>query len=76
MNSVAQLVSEGLAISLIGMTVVFVLLTLLVAIVHAMSALSRLITGAPPSAAGDALEGDELIGVIAAAIGYYRRDHA
>ena len=76
MDSVAQLVDQGLTITLIGMTVVFVLLTLLVGIIHAMSALARLVTGPPTPIEDAALVDEELIGVIAVAIGYYRRDRA
>jgi sodium pump decarboxylase gamma subunit len=70
MNS---LLLQGLNLTALGMGVVFVLLTLLVGIIHAMSALCRRIEGdevavavAPP--AGAALSDPELIGVISAAI--------
>ena len=75
MESVSQLLNQGLEITLIGMSVVFVLLTLLVGVVYAMSALCRLIVGAEPVEDSE-LASDELMAVIAVAIDHYRRGRA
>jgi sodium pump decarboxylase gamma subunit len=72
LNNVAQLVGQGLTVTLIGMTVVFVLLTLLVGVVYGMSAFARQFQ----TEAADELAGDELVAVIAAAIGHYRSGRA
>jgi sodium pump decarboxylase gamma subunit len=72
MESTAELLDAGLTITFIGMSVVFVLLTTLVGVISAMSALCRRFAPeAPPvrAATGD----DELISVITAAINHYRR---
>ena len=75
MESTAQLIDAGLTITLIGMSVVFILLTTLVGVVTAMSALCRrFFPEAPP--VERASEDDELIGVITAAINHYRRGRA
>ena len=68
-----ELVEAGVIVTAIGMGVVFILLSLLVGIIHAMSSLSRLIEG-PALAraeAGQAVD-EELVGVIGAAISIYR----
>lgn len=72
MDSTAQLIDAGLTITVIGMSVVFLLLTTLVGVVTAMSALCRRFAPEPARADGAAAE-DEVIGVIAAAIRQYRR---
>ena len=72
MDSVSELFNAGLSVTLFGMGVVFFLLTLLVGIVHAMSAFSRLF---PQDVAETASTSDmdaELISVIGAAIHQYR----
>ena len=74
----SELIQTGLNVTVIGMGVVFVLLTLLVFIIHGMSALSRFIEGpgTPTSdapAAGQPLSQNELVGVISAAIAAYRK---
>ena len=75
MESTAQLIESGLTVTLIGMSVVFVLLTALVGVVTAMSALcQRFAPEAPP--VGKAADDDELISVIAAAVKHYRRSRA
>ena len=75
MESTAQLIDAGLTITLIGMSVVFILLTTLVGVVTAMSALCRrFFPEAPP--VERVSEDDELIGVITAAINHYRRGRA
>lgn len=75
MESTAQLIEAGLTVTLIGMTVVFVLLTTLVGVVMAMSALcQRFAPEAPP--VPKSAEDDELVSVIAAAINHYRRRRA
>ena len=75
-----ELFQTGLTITAVGMGVVFVLLTMLVGIIQAMSALAARLTPETPAtatatqvspAAGDA----ETIAVIAAAIGAYRARH-
>lgn len=69
----------GLIVTLVGMGVVFVLLSSLVGIIHAMSRLSGLIEGraatAPAGAPQPAAIDDEIVGVIGAAIRMYRRRH-
>jgi oxaloacetate decarboxylase (Na+ extruding) subunit gamma len=82
----SQLLEAGLNLTVIGMGVVFVLLTLLVYIIRVMSALSRFIEGpqtaaaaaVPPHAGAHAapagsVSGDELIGVIGAAVATHRK---
>ena len=78
-----QLLQAGLNLTAIGMGVVFVLLTLLVGVVHGMSALSRALEAAFPTAAPAAGKGagaasaprseQQLVGVISAAIAAHRR---
>ena len=75
MESVSQLLNEGLAITLIGMSVVFVLLTLLVGVVYGMSAFCRRVVGVE-TVEDHALASDELMAVIAVAIDHYRRGRA
>lgn len=75
METTTELLETGLQVTFIGMTVVFILLTTLVGVVMAMSALcQRFAPEAPPvsKAAAD----DELVSVIAAAINHYRRSRA
>ena len=76
MENLTQLLDAGLEVTLIGMGVVFVLLTALVGAVYGMSALARLIEGPPVPKVAQAITTDdeELIIVISAAIGRYRRD--
>lgn len=76
MDSVAQLVDQGLTITLIGMTVVFVLLGLLVGMVHGLSAVCRMVIGTVVPEPDSTQADEELIGVIAAAIRHYRRDRS
>ena len=76
----SELIQAGLNVTVIGMGVVFVLLTLLVFIIQGMSALSRSIEGpgTPESdapAAGRSPPPHELVGVISAAIAAYRKRH-
>lgn len=75
MNSVSQLLSAGLNVTIIGMGVVFVLLTLLVGIVHLMSAFSQLFSAAVPDAVLMSDIDPELVSAISAAIHRYRRSH-
>ena len=75
MDSTAQLIDAGLTITLIGMSVVFVLLTTLVGVVTAMSALCRRFAPEDPPQGSAAADG-ELIGIIAAAVNRYRRSRA
>jgi sodium pump decarboxylase gamma subunit len=72
-----ELIEAGLTVTVVGMSVVFVLLTLLVWIIGAMSRLSRWIEGSLPAAqrpaAATAAEDEELIvGVVSAAIAAFR----
>jgi sodium pump decarboxylase gamma subunit len=70
----SELLETGLAVTVTGMGTVFVLLTLLVGVVHGMSALCAAIAPPPPS--GDADTADaEVVGAIAASIDLYRRRH-
>ena len=79
MNSIAELLNQGFSVTLIGMGVVFVLLTALVGIVHAMSAVclkfpESLPDAVPPPDAPEAYPIEaELISVVGAAIHAYRR---
>jgi sodium pump decarboxylase gamma subunit len=75
METTAQLLDAGLTVTLIGMTVVFILLTALVGVVSAMSALCQRFFPEPPPVERVS-EDDELIGVITAAINHYRRSRA
>ena len=75
MESTAQLLDAGLTITFIGMSVVFILLTALVGVVSAMSALCRrFFPEAPP--VRPVSDDDELVSVITAAINHYRRGRA
>lgn len=67
----------GFTVTLMGMGVVFVLLTLLVYVVQGMSKLCRMIEGAPPAAStsGTPAVEDEIVSVIGAAVSTYRRKH-
>lgn len=77
-----ELIEAGLIVTVIGMGVVFVLLTLLVGIINAMSRLSAWIEGPPPTpaapagyagaASGDEAERD-LASIVTAAVAKYRR---
>ena len=73
MESTAQLLDAGLTVTFIGMTVVFVLLTTLVGVVTAMSALCRRFAPEPEAVPAQGTQDDEIVGVIAAAISQYRR---
>ena len=75
METTAEFLNAGLTITFIGMSVVFVLLTLLVGVVTAMSALCRRFAPEAPAPA-KSIEDDEVISVIAAAINHYRRSRA
>jgi sodium pump decarboxylase gamma subunit len=76
MESTAQLIDAGLTVTLIGMSVVFILLTALVGVVSAMSALCRRFFPEAPPVRPAASEDDELISVITAAINHHRRGRA
>jgi len=76
MQSTAQLIDAGFTITLIGMSVVFVLLTALVGIINAMSALCRRFAPEAPRQAAAPDRDDELVSVIAAAITQYRQRRA
>lgn len=68
----------GFTVTLMGMGVVFVLLTLLVGVVQGMSRLCRLIEGAAPAvraAEGPPVVEDEIVSVIGAAVATYRHQH-
>jgi len=73
------LLQEGLNVTAIGISVVFILLALLVGIIRGMSAISRAIEAAlppPPEAAGSAPlahSDQQLVSVIGAAIAAHRR---
>ena len=79
----SELLQAGLNVTIIGMSVVLVLLTLLVGIIRGMSAIAHAIGGDPRQAlrpaAGDtapgALSNQELVGVISAAIAAHRARH-
>ena len=75
MESTAELLNAGLTITLIGMSVVFFLLTALVGIITGMSALCRRFAPEVPPPQKDC-DDDELISVIAAAINHHRRRRA
>lgn len=67
----------GFTVTLMGMGVVFVLLTLLIYVVQGMSKLCRMIEGAPPAPTtsdAPAVE-EEIVSVIGAAVSAYRRRH-
>ncbi|HMB74640.1 MAG TPA: OadG family protein [Gammaproteobacteria bacterium] len=75
----SPLLQAGLNLTAIGMSVVFVLLTLLVGIIKVMSAMSHRIEKAMPSAINaDGAEpkpatGQEIVSVISAAVAAYRK---
>jgi sodium pump decarboxylase gamma subunit len=75
----SQLLQAGLNVTAIGMSVVFVLLTLLVFVIRGMSALTRAIDSAfpalpePAAAVSASPTGHELVSVISAAIAAHRR---
>jgi sodium pump decarboxylase gamma subunit len=74
----SELLEAGLVVTVAGMGVVFVLLTLLVFIIQGMSRLSRLFErNAPaPAAPAPALEAEpEIASVVAAAVALYRNRH-
>lgn len=73
----SELMAAGVEITLIGMGVVFVLLTLLIFIVQAMSKLAHLIGGSPTemAAAAAAPSDTRLTAAITAAIHAYRARH-
>jgi len=79
----SPLLQAGLNVTAIGMGVVFVLLTLMVFIIRAMSALALKIAGppaAPQTTAGAAPtsqtpQEQELVGVISAAVSMHRKRH-
>ncbi len=72
----SELLTTGVEITVIGMGVVFILLSLLVGIVHAMSAFSRLLTRSSVEIAPEPVLDEEIIGVISAAISQYRNAHS
>jgi len=73
------LLQEGLNVTAIGISVVFILLTLLVGIIRGMSAFSRMIEAAMPSvpnadlSESAAQSSHELVSVIGAAIAAHRK---
>lgn len=75
----SPLIQDGIQLTLIGMGVVFVLLTMLVFIIRGMSFISRRIEQsmplpAPPATSASALPSQhEIVGVISAAIAAYRK---
>jgi sodium pump decarboxylase gamma subunit len=73
-----DLLEAGFTVTLVGMSVVFVLLTLLVGIIQGMSYLAGLVTEAEPAApppAAPATADHELVSIISAAIRTYRAGH-
>ncbi len=72
----SELFEAGLTVTMIGMIVVFVLLTMLVGVVNVMSRISRFVTGDGRSAStvdyAPSAE-QEIVSVISAAIRMYRR---
>jgi sodium pump decarboxylase gamma subunit len=72
-DSISELLGAGLSVTLIGMAVVFILLSALVGILHLMSALSGALTTDSFDAASSIDTDSELVGVIGAAIHEYRR---
>jgi oxaloacetate decarboxylase gamma subunit len=74
-----QLLQEGLNVTAIGISVVFILLTMLVGIIRGMSAISRMIEDAMPVAAKSADTARaphsdyQLVSVIGAAIAEHRK---
>jgi sodium pump decarboxylase gamma subunit len=73
MESSASLIDAGLTITLIGMSVVFVLLTLLVGVIQIMSVLCRRFAPMPVPAKAPSTDDSELVSVIAAAVAMHRR---
>lgn len=72
------LLEDGLTITAMGMGVVFVLLTLMVFVIRAMSRLSELLgdsTAPAPATVAGAGDDTELVGVISAAIRAHRARH-
>jgi sodium pump decarboxylase gamma subunit len=76
---VTSLLQEGLNVTAIGISVVFILLSLLVGIIRGMSAISRSIENAMPAAAGPSgspplpQSNQQLVSVIGAAIAVHRK---
>lgn len=68
----SALFEAGLTITAIGMGVVFLLLTLMVFVIRAMSGLSNLLEGGRPPASVAASDDTELVSVISAAIRAHR----
>ena len=62
----SELLTTGLEVTVIGMGVVFMLLSLLVWIVHAMSAFCRLLTRTSAEKVPEPVLDEEMIGVISA----------
>ena len=75
----SELLQAGLTVTVIGMSVVFVLLTLLVYVIEGMSRLCRLLEphapAASPAGVQSASAEEEIAGVVAAAIRLYRSRH-
>jgi Na+-transporting methylmalonyl-CoA/oxaloacetate decarboxylase gamma subunit len=74
----SELLEAGLTVTLVGLGVVFALLTTLVGIIRSMSYLSHLIDGGAPAAAAaaqDVTVEDEIVSAISAAIRRYERNH-
>jgi sodium pump decarboxylase gamma subunit len=69
---VAEILSEGVRLTVMGMTVVFVLLSLLVLAVKGMSRLATAIDG-PPEVPMPRVDQTELIAVVTAAVHAYRK---
>jgi sodium pump decarboxylase gamma subunit len=74
---VLEQLQAGVTVTLMGMGVVFVLLTLLVYVVHGMSKLCRMIEGAAPATTtgGAPAVEEEIVSAIGAAVSTYRRRH-
>lgn len=66
-----ELLRAGLTVTLMGMGVVFMLLSLLVGVVHAMSRFAQAIEGMPSVPAAD----EEIVSVISAAVAAHRSRH-
>jgi sodium pump decarboxylase gamma subunit len=72
----SELLQAGLTVTVIGVTTVFVLLTLLVYVVELMSWISRAVVEKPAHPEGAAAPvDDEIVSVISSAVGTYRRRH-
>lgn len=76
MQDVAGLIGVGLQVTLIGMAVVFALLTILVGLVNAVSAFCQWIEKPLTLQAGDSTDDNEIVSVISAAIEQYRKTNA